>query len=600
MDCQEWSQHVIVCGLGGLGLRVVELLHLAGVAVVVVDDDPDPRLMGVVTGWGVPHVPGNVRLGNALWDAGLAGAQAVICVERTDLLSLETALLVRQMRPEVRIVLELANPAVGQAVDQVITPGRVLDVATLAAPSMVESCMRRSSHEFLLGGERFVTAEVVAEPEAGKDKVTIRHLHGDLVPIAVVLAEGGDLIVCPGRDHRVGAGDRITLLGTPADMVLGAVKATAKRPDGHTLARFRRARVLRRAIAAIFADTEQSVRLVGFGLILLFVLSVLVLRLGYRTDGSGGHLSLLKAAYFTVTTMATVGYGDYSFASQPTWLIAYGVFLIVAGVALVTTGFALFTNLLVSRRIAQSLGRQQVTGMSGHTVVVGLGAVGLRVLEGLLAEGVQVAVLERDENNRYLNRARALGVPVVIADATQRQTLESINLTRAAAVAVLTSDDLTNIETALAVQGFLGGQVEEIPVVIRIFDRALARTVKETFGFRHVLSTAELAAPWFVGAALGLEVIGTFYVQQRPFLVGSLSISNQSGLEGLSMQDLPARTRVVAINRSEAGGVLEHPPRRGTRFAAGDQAYILGPYEELLEVLLHNQRHQSVRARNDP
>jgi len=34
--------HVIVCGLHGVGLRTVELLHRSRVPVVVVDDDPDP------------------------------------------------------------------------------------------------------------------------------------------------------------------------------------------------------------------------------------------------------------------------------------------------------------------------------------------------------------------------------------------------------------------------------------------------------------------------------------------------------------------------------------------------------------------------------
>jgi hypothetical protein len=31
--------------------------------------------------------------------------------------------------------------------------------------------------------------------------------------------------------------------------------------------------------------------------------------------------------------------------------------------------------------------------------------------------------------------------------------------------------------------------------------------------------------------------------------------------------------------------VLEHPPRRETRFAAGDEAYVVGPYTELLALL---------------
>ncbi|MBA3866544.1 MAG: hypothetical protein H0X42_09410 [Solirubrobacterales bacterium] len=51
------------------------------------------------------------------------------------------------------------------------------------------------------------------------------------------------------------------------------------------------------------------------------------------------------------------------------------------------------------------------------------------------------------------------------------------------------------------------------------------------------------------------------------------------------MRELGARIRVVAIVRGGSDGAMEHPPRRDTRFAAGDQAYLVGPYEELLLVL---------------
>ena len=56
------------------------------------------------------------------------------------------------------------------------------------------------------------------------------------------------------------------------------------------------------------------------------------------------------------------------------------------------------------------------------------------------------------------------------------------------------------------------------------------------------------------------------------------------------MQDLSARSRVVALKRDSDVGVLEHPPRRGTRFEGGDEAYLLGPYDELLDVLRRDQR----------
>jgi Trk K+ transport system NAD-binding subunit len=52
------------------------------------------------------------------------------------------------------------------------------------------------------------------------------------------------------------------------------------------------------------------------------------------------------------------------------------------------------------------------------------------------------------------------------------------------------------------------------------------------------------------------------------------------------MVDLSARTRVVALSRP--GGELEYPPRRDTRFSAGDVAYLVGTYEELLLVLRSN------------
>jgi Trk K+ transport system NAD-binding subunit len=255
------------------------------------------------------------------------------------------------------------------------------------------------------------------------------------------------------------------------------------------------------------------------------------------------------------------------------------------GALFVAVFFALLTNVLVSRRIEEQLGRRRVTGRTGHVLVIGLGAVGLRVVQQLLAEGADVVVVEKSEHNRHLQQARALGVPVVIADATQPEVLESVSLAGAAAVAVLTSDDLANLETGLAVRDQLGSRWATTPVVLRIFDPRLARSVRVHFGFEHVRSTAALAAPWFVGAGLGLEVLSTFYAGAEPLLVARFTVTPDGGLAGLAMRDLGARTRVLALSRTSDDGSLEYPPRRGTRFRAGDRAYMIGPYEELLAVL---------------
>src|SRR5262249_39178705 len=128
----------------------------------------------------------------------------------------------------------------------------------------------------------------------------------------------------------------------------------------------------------------------------------------------------------------------------------------------------------------------------------------------------------KDEHNRRLRQVRGLGVPVGIADATLPQVLESVRLASASAVAGLTRGDL---ETGLALRDQLGPRWGRTPVVLRIFDPQLARSVKDSFGFHFVRSTAALAALWFVGAALGLDVLSTFYVADELLLVARLNVT---------------------------------------------------------------------------
>ena len=569
--------HVIVCGLHDVGMRVVEQLHAAGERVVVVDDDPDPRLLRIVADWGVTYLPGSPRRSGTLDEAGIEAAGALVCTAAEDLDNLEIALLARRLRPDLRVVAQLGNAAVGRAVARVTGPGSVLDVATLAAPTLAEACLDLHVRFLDIGGEQFVLQERDVTSTG-----TLRELFGDLAPIAVVPADGSDMQVCPGRDLVVGPGDRVVVLGTGSDLDERRMAATItpshkrRRPEFGTIWRY------------FYGFVSESDRAFGYtllGLVGVAVVSIVLLMIGYRRVSDGRHMGLIDATYFTTETLTTVGFGDFFFANQSDWLRVWAIILMVIGATVVTVLYALLTNLLVSRRIAQSLGRQLATRMTEHVILVGLGSVGLRVLEHLIAAGQAVVVLERDEDNRFLARARALDVPVVFGDSTVPASLDAVNLRSARAVAVLTSSDLANIETGLAVIDLLGERRDHVPIVLRVFDRDLAHTIETSFGFQWVRSTAALAAPWFVGAALGLDILHTFYVDRQPMLIGRLTVAASGGLQGRTMLELSARIRVIAIRRSTAGDALEYPPRRDTRFAGGDQAYLVGPYEELLRVL---------------
>ena len=584
-----WRGHVIVCGLHGVGLRIVELLNSSSVPTVVIDDHPDPRLARTLTSWGIPHIAGSSRSAETLAEAGLAGAEAVICAQEDDLPTLETALLTRELRADVRVVVQLSNPAVGRALSRIAIS--VLDVAGLSAPSITEACLRTGVQEIRLGTERFAAARTVAPAPA-----TLRELYGALAPIAVLPAGGGDMVLCPGRDHRVAVGDGVTLFGTPDELhaagviahrhapaivpgTLGVLAASPGPPSWLT----RSLRTARHLGASLLQAMDRRLVAALFALFSVIIASTVILRLAYRLGGH--HIPLLDAVYFTAETVTTVNYGDFSYIRQSPWLMGGAVVLMLLGALFLAVFFAMLTDMLVSRRIEESLGRRRITGLRGHVLVIGLGSVGMQAASRLVAAGSEVVVVEKHDANRHLSQARALGVPVVIADATLPETLESVSLASASAVAVLTSDDLANLETGLAVRDQLGTRWEATPVVLRMFDPQLARSVRHNFGFRNVRSTAALAAPWFVGAALGLDVLSTFYVGDEPLLVARLTVSRGGGLDGLAMRDLGARTRILAISRVPHQAYLEHPPRRGTQLGAGDQAYLIGPYEELLAVL---------------
>lgn len=575
------SGHVIVCGLRGIGMRIVEQLCRSGEHVTVLAEYADRAQLEVVAAWGVRAVVSQGNSAATLTAAGIQSARAVVCVVSDEIANLEISLVARELRDDVRVVAQLGNQAIGRAVAGGNGPGGVLDVADLAVPGIVEACLSRRIHEMAIGEETFLVARLPVENTS-----TLRGLFGDLAPIAVLRPAGGNLgatvVNCPGRDFQVQAGDVAAMLGTAddfahqgIDLERDAVGVGKSRPS---LAR----RVLT-SVVGVLRDFDRGLYKAVAVLGSLVVISSIVLSIGYHAP----RMSFLDAWYFSTETVATVGYGDFSFVDQAAWLRIWAIFLMCAGITCTAVLMAFLTDMLVSRRLGDSIGRRRARSLSGHVVVVGLGSFGIKVAAALVAADRHVVVVERDSGNRFLAEARELGVPVIFGDSTLRSTLDAARVAESSAVAVMTSNDMVNIETAIAVRDLFSAEWANsgaVPVVTRVFDRSLGRTIARRFGFENVQSTEELTAPYFVGAALGLEVLGSFSVAGQTFMVSRLTVEGGSSLAGLAMTELSANTRVIALTRAETGH-MEHPPRRGTRFQAGDLAYLVGPYEELLGVL---------------
>ena len=157
----------------------------------------------------------------------------MICAEVKEIHALETALRIREIRPDVRIVTQMANPSVGRALERVSGRGSVLDVATLAGPSFVEACLRRPAHDIEFAGVHFA---VVA---GGGDRVR-RRSPSDLPRALRQPGPRGHharrrLATWPNaRAGTIGSspGDRVAVLGTEEELKLGGIdpKRTRRSP----------------------------------------------------------------------------------------------------------------------------------------------------------------------------------------------------------------------------------------------------------------------------------------------------------------------------------------------------------------------------------
>src|SRR5262249_53337593 len=104
------SGHVIVCGLGNIGYRIVEELLSYGERVVVIELSRDGRFVTTVRRLGGPVIIGDATVREVLRQAHSPTARAVIAATSNDLINLEVALLVRDLNATERVVVRLTDP----------------------------------------------------------------------------------------------------------------------------------------------------------------------------------------------------------------------------------------------------------------------------------------------------------------------------------------------------------------------------------------------------------------------------------------------------------------------------------------------------------
>lgn len=222
------------------------------------------------------------------------------------------------------------------------------------------------------------------------------------------------------------------------------------------------------------------------------------------------HRSPVEALFEAARTLATVG---------PAAAHGGTAYLVFSSIAmLITIVFtAVFTAGMVDRLLApRSIGMvgPRALPRAGHVVVVGFGQVGLRLCTRLQGLGLGVIAVERNPAAPNLRLAKALGIPVVVADARDRFVLRKLGLDTAQAMAAVASDDLDNIAVAVAARAV----APDLRVVIRAGDHEAIAETQSLFSIGIVRDLASLSAAYTTASLTGLRPRGVL-PQGRRLLV---------------------------------------------------------------------------------
>ena len=212
---RNMDDHIIVCGLGNIGHRVVEQIHKMHIPVVAMEVKETQKSIGPVRRSGVPVVIGDAREVANLQKLDVARARCLIVCTDDDISNLEIALSVRMLNPGLKVVLQLHDPDLAARVQRAIGIGISRSTSGLAAPAFVSAALGHRIVSTLPVGDRtlVVARATIVENAAAAGKGVEWLLDGPYARVLLV-KRGEETTWRPGAEFELLPGDELIMVST--------------------------------------------------------------------------------------------------------------------------------------------------------------------------------------------------------------------------------------------------------------------------------------------------------------------------------------------------------------------------------------------------
>ena len=131
--------HVIVVGMGQVGLRLAEELKQLGIAVVGIEQDPHARTLQIARSCGIPVLIGDGASKAAAHATGVKGAIALVAASSEERYNIAVAVSALAANPQLRVVIRAGSDDAIDETRSLFQIGAVVDVNGLTATFIAAS-----------------------------------------------------------------------------------------------------------------------------------------------------------------------------------------------------------------------------------------------------------------------------------------------------------------------------------------------------------------------------------------------------------------------------------------------------------------------------
>lgn len=326
-----------------------------------------------------------------------------------------------------------------------------------------------------------------------------------------------------------------------------------------------------------------------------FVITVL-LSILLMAVGTAGYMliegwNVLDALFMTITTLATVGYGEVHPLSSIGRI--YSVILIVLGVAYFLYVGGAVIQFMVEGRVRILLGRKRLdrklARLKNHYIVCGCGRIGKVICDKLKREDFEIVVV--DKNPNLVETFEIMKVPYICGDAGDESVLLKAGLKNAKALIAALATDTDNV--------FLVLTARQLAPALTIIARAGSEAAKAKL---TAAGATTVEAPYETGAATMAQRIIRPTVtnfldlafaahRHKDIQMEEIPVRAKSPLNGLMLKDSGIRQQynliIIAIKKEDDQMLFN--PSFEAKLKAGDTVIAVGEPTNLkkLEAVLN-------------